>query len=148
MRRAGWGSINLGPLTRGVLERFMVKLGKAFYYKHIGEVFDGVIYARHVNATAKNSTPEFFSHLLQLAPELASTERNGHSLMDQFVYRFNVSQELGAVYAVAQFSEQMIFQIMVVRQDTDDVLLARRTAAGQVLPDQAGTCARLACGSS
>jgi hypothetical protein len=111
MRRVGWGSINLGPITRGVLERFMVKLGKALYYKHISEVFDSVIYARHVNATAKNSTPEFLTRLLHLAPELASTERNGRSLMDQFVYRFNVSGERGVVYAVPQFSEQMIFQI-------------------------------------
>jgi hypothetical protein len=74
------------------LDRFMVKLGKMFYCEHIGEVLDGANYARHINATVRNSTPEFFSHMRHLAPALASTERDGHSLMDQFVYRFEPRQ--------------------------------------------------------
>ena len=31
MRRAGYGAINLGSLTHGMINRFLVKLGKAIY---------------------------------------------------------------------------------------------------------------------
>ncbi|HEX4172370.1 MAG TPA: hypothetical protein VHY82_07825 [Acetobacteraceae bacterium] len=109
MRRAGWGSINLGPLSHGVIERFIIKLGKALYYKHLGEIFDGVIYARHISAVGKDATPELFDDVLRLAPQWANTERNGRSLADQFVYRFNSSEELGVVYAVVQFSSRGFF---------------------------------------
>lgn len=130
MRRAGFGSLHMGPLTQAAVGRFMVKLGKALYWKHNGQLFDGVLYARHVSTLEQAFTPEVLDGMLHLAPEGMESRRNAKSLADQFIYRFNHSPQQGALYAVVRFSEQFIFQIIAVSAEMDARLLADRQLTG------------------
>jgi hypothetical protein len=104
MRWAGWGAIKLGPQTRGAIDRFCIKLGKALYYRHLHEVFEGDIYIRHVDAVIKDKDPELLKSLLQFAPQLAAPLRSMKSLADQFNYAFNESKNVGVLYAVVEFN--------------------------------------------
>lgn len=143
MRRAGYGTLTLGPLTNAVVERFMVKLGKALFYRHTRQIFDGVIYAMHISSLEEGCTPEFMEDILHLAPAVALTERNRKSLADQFIYRFNHSPQVGAVYAVVQFSEQFTFQIISVSAEMDDRLRAERELSSQALSSSGRYVCRL-----
>lgn len=131
LRYDGWNLFNLGTSTREAITRFMVKLAKALYYKHLNQLFDGAVYVNHIDAIRKDATPEILARTLALAPELAKPERSGRSLAEQFIYRFNISPELGVIYAVVQFSEQMVFQILAIRCDTHERLLKMRAEAGK-----------------
>ena len=84
MRAAGWGTVHLGPLSEAMVRRFMIKLGKALYYRHNSKVFEGVIYALHVNSLAKDSTPELFEDILSMAPLIPEVKRANATLQDQF----------------------------------------------------------------
>lgn len=135
MRQAGWGSINLGRLTDAVIARFVVKLGKALYYRNNGTLFDGIIYSQHISILKRDVTPEFIAEILRLAPAVADLKRGNQSLVDQFLYRFNNSSEHGALYAVAQFSEQFIFQVVAVRRDMAQKLTVLTQTNGRALSD-------------
>jgi hypothetical protein len=120
MRLAGWGSMRLGLLTQDAIGRFMVKLGRALYYRHNNVPFQGVIYANHFNTLSKAHTPALIESLLRIAPMQPELKRANQDLSDQFIYRFNHNAEHGAMYAVVQFSEQMIFQILAMRWEMSD----------------------------
>jgi hypothetical protein len=124
LRRDGWGLWNIGPLTQSIMTRFMIKLSKALYYRHNAVLFDGVIYATHIDSISKDSTPAFFADILRMAPGLLEPKRNNTSLADQFIYRFNHNAEHGVMYAVVQFSEQFIFQLIALRSDMAEKLAA------------------------
>jgi hypothetical protein len=109
LRQRGWGVANNGPLTQAATTRFMVRLGKALYYKHNAEVFDGVVYVNHINVMARDTTPDYIDSILRMAPALATVERNRKPLSNQFVYRFNHSAEGQVMYAVVQFGDQFVF---------------------------------------
>jgi hypothetical protein len=134
LRREGWGLWNIGPLTQSVMIRFMIKLSKALYYRHNGVLFDGVIYASHIDSLSKDSTPAFFADILRMAPTLLAPKRNNRSLADQFIYRFNHNAEHGVMYAVVQFSEQFIFQLIALRSDMDEKLAVMAREAKAELP--------------
>ena len=121
-RREGWGTIHLGALTEALLGRFMVRLSKALYYRHNGIVFEGVIYTRHISLLQRDTTPEFIQHMLRAAPAVSDTKRANKPLTDQFIYRFNNSAEHGVLYAVVQFSEQFIFQLIALSWAMADYL--------------------------
>src|SRR5580704_11897647 len=65
-RRRGWSAIILGPLTAAIVERFMIKLSKALYFKLNGHVFDGVLDTHQIdrlradkcNLIGKHSNPQ------------------------------------------------------------------------------------------
>lgn len=120
MRAAGMGSINIGPRTREAIRRFSVKLGKALYYRHNNEIFEGDMYVLHIAPLVRDYDPEYLATILRLSPEFATTQRSGMSLSEQFIYRFNNSKELGALFAVVQFNPQLVLQIMAIRRDTAD----------------------------
>lgn len=141
LRHAGWGLASIGPLTDAAMHRFMVKLGKALYYKHNGALFEGVIYAHHINTLGESDPSGLMGGVLRIAPEFAQPMRNGKSLADQFIYRFNHSPEHGALYAVVRFSEQFIFQLIVLRADMANRLAAEVPQARGNLP----TVGRYAC---
>ena len=122
MRQAGWGSIHFGDLTHALVWRFMIKLAKALYYRHNGKVFEGVIYTRHISLLVRDSTPGFIQNILSGAPAVSEAMRSNRPLTDQFIYRFNHSPEHGVLYAVVQFSEQFIFQLIVLSWDMADYL--------------------------
>jgi hypothetical protein len=102
----------------------MLKLSKALYFKHNGTIFDGVIYANHINIAASNTTPEYLNDILKMAPALADIKRNRQSLAEQFIYRFNHSPTEGVMYAVVQFGHQFVFQLIAMSRQMDAKLVA------------------------
>ena len=130
MRRAGYGAINLGPLTHAMIDRFLVKLGKALYYRYTGVIFDGIILANHTSSYDARDDSAAIDMALRFAPLRANPVRANKSLDDQFIYRFNASSELGVVNAVVRFSDQLIFHIFAIRRDTYDTVLRHRDNLG------------------
>jgi hypothetical protein len=94
-----------------------IQIGKALYYRHNGTLFEGVIYALHINSLKKDRTPEGFEGMLRFAPGVSDPKRANAPLHDQFIYRFNHSPDHKVMYAVVQFSEQFIFQLIVLGWD-------------------------------
>ena len=117
LRQRGWGAANIGPLTERMITRFMIKLGKALYYKHNAHIFDGILYVNHIALTARDTTPEYIESILKMAPALAAIERNRKPLSEQFIYRFNNSPEGQVMYAVVQFGDQFIFQLIAMGRE-------------------------------
>jgi hypothetical protein len=124
LRQLGWGAINLGPLSKTAINRFMIKLAQALHFQHVGAPLDGVVYVYHVNAVTMNSGPELMKSILAIAPDLATIKRGNRQLTDQFIYRFNYNAEHGAMYAVVQFSAQFIFQVIALSKTMDERLAA------------------------
>lgn len=122
-RQRGWGLAKIGPHTQAVITRFMIKLSKALYYRHNDHVFDGVLYVNHINLISKDTTPEFMNSILRMAPVVAAVERNRKPLSEQFIYRFNHSPVHGVMYAVVQFGDQFIFQLIAMGQEMDAKLV-------------------------
>jgi hypothetical protein len=140
LRWAGFGTLKLGPLSRGAIDRFAVKLGKALYYLHNNKIFEGDIYIRHIDPLVKNRHPDFLEDVLQLAPEFVTPRRNTKSSGDQFAYRFNRNPELGAIYAVVQFNPQFVLLIMAVSQDLAQTLVEDAAASHEAMPDKVFHC--------
>lgn len=134
MRRNGWGVANIGPLTQSIIGRFMVKLGKALYYRHNDMLFDGIIYANHINIISIDKPPALMEEILRMAPDLSIPQRSKRPLTDQFIYRFNHSAEHGVMYAVVEFSEQFVFQLIVVGYEMANKLETMSQRAGSELP--------------
>jgi hypothetical protein len=134
LRRLGWMTISLGPLTKAMIDRFMIKLAKALYFQHTKAPLDGFVYATHINPVSKDTTPEFIYSILAMAPVLPTIQRNKTSLLDQFVYRFNCSAEHGVMYAVVQFGEQSIFQLIALSKAASSGLAAQAEKNGMELP--------------
>ena len=118
-RARGWGLAYMGPLTQAMIRRFMIKLGKALYYRHNNHVFDGAMYVHHIDRLSRDTTPAFIAEILRMAPASPKIVRNGKPLLDQFIYRFNHSPEHRVMYAVVQFGDQFIFQIIAVGHEMD-----------------------------
>ena len=133
-RRLGWTMINLGPLTRAMITRFMIKLAKALYFQHVKAPVDGFVQFFHTNAVDKDTTPEFINGILSMAPALPTIQRNKTSLLDQFIYRFNCSAEVGVMYAVVQFGEQYIFQLFALSKGAASGSAALAETNGTELP--------------
>jgi len=123
LRQRGWGVANIGPLTQGMITRLMIKLSKALYYKHNGHVLDGILYVHHVDVTARDTTPEYIKGILRMAPAVAAIERNRKPLSEQFIYRFNYSPEAQVMYAVVQFGDQFIFQLIAMGREMHEKLV-------------------------
>jgi hypothetical protein len=135
LRWSGWGLLNIGPLTRAAIDRFCVKLGKALYYRHIQELFDGDIYVTHIDPIMRHKDKkDYIDQVLALAPVFALPERNSEPLTNQFMYRYNHSVELGALYVVVRFGPQMVFPIMVLRYDLAVRLRSDTIAQGLTEP--------------
>lgn len=129
--REGWGVIHLGPLSRAIIERFMVKLGKALYYRHVGKLLDGTVYMHHIDYTSKNFKPEFLDHMVELAPEVVMPQRANKALADQFIYRCNCSIEFKIIHAIVKFSEQFTYFIAALSREMQQKVLEKRAASGQ-----------------
>lgn len=120
MRRTlGWGAINVGPLTQAAIENFMVKLGKALYFKHNGHVFDGAIYIYKIDRFSKYERSNLMEIISRLAPGLPEIKRNGKSLFQQFIYHLNHNSEQRVLYAAVQFGDQLIFQLFALGREID-----------------------------
>jgi hypothetical protein len=130
----GWATINLGPLSKEMITRYMLKLSKALYFRHNGHILDGVVYINHINTASKDTTPDLLKTVLSIAPVLPEIKRNNRSLVDQFIYRMNYNPEHGALYAVVQFTEQYVFQLFALSSRMADGLVAKAQADGVELP--------------
>jgi hypothetical protein len=134
LRRLGWSAINLGPLTQAMLTRFMIKLAKALYYRHVLVALDDYVYVSHINIVSKDTTPEFMEGIMAKAPTLPTIRRNNASLIDQFIYRFNCSVEHGMIHAVVQFGEQYVFQLIALTKAAASGLALQAERNGMELP--------------
>lgn len=132
-RREGWGAIHLGPLSRAAIERFMIKLGKALYYKHVGNLLDGFVAVQYVDILSSKNNPTLMRTIMELAPELASPQRAGKTLTDQFIYRYNYSPDHGVIHAVVQFSEQFIYYVAALSREMHEGLAKWQTEGGEPL---------------
>jgi hypothetical protein len=128
-RQRGWSPIYIGPRTHAVIDRFMVKLSRALYFKHNNHAFDGVLYTHHINKLRADTTPEYLKSIYKMAPGLPIVDRNKKSLADQFIYRFNHSPEHRVMYAVVEFGVQWIFQLMAVSREMDERLMSKEEAS-------------------
>jgi hypothetical protein len=122
MHEANFGALRFGPLTNAAVGHFGVKLGKAFYYRHMQELFEGDIYVRFLDPFLKSRNPDHIDKIVDMAPGILRPKRNTKSLADRFAYRFNYSTEIGVIYTVIQFGSQLTFSIMAVRKDTAEQL--------------------------
>jgi hypothetical protein len=126
LRHAGWGMANIGPLTQAMLDRFMIKLAKALYYKHNSDILDGVLYIYNIDIARRDAGHESLQRMLLMAPELADVKRNQRSLSEQFIYRFNNSREHGVMHTMVQFGDQFIFQILAMSRIAEQKLIELR----------------------
>jgi hypothetical protein len=117
-----------------MMTRFMIKLAKALYYRHNNHIFDGVVYVHHIDRLSPHTTPQYFEAILSKAPAVPEIGRNRKSLVSQFNYRFNHSPEHRALYAVVQFSEQFIFQLIAVNREMDAQLMGALPSDGRPFP--------------
>jgi hypothetical protein len=122
--------MTLGPLTCAALDRFSLRLAKALYFREIGERLVGVIHARR-HSVADGTSFEMLAEIANLAPMIAGPFRARKRLSDQFEYCYNASTSLGALYAVAEFSPQMIFQIFALSSRALSGLNEYRATLGQ-----------------
>jgi hypothetical protein len=116
-RRLGWGMLELGPNTTATIHRFIVKLAKALYYRHNGEIFYGRVHGKNYSAFHATFDRSFLETLVSIAPLKADISRSTKPLSDQFNYRFNYSPDHGVLYAVVEFSLQFLIQILAIRDD-------------------------------
>lgn len=118
LRQAGYGMISIGPLVRASIDRFCVKLAQALFYKHVEAVFDGEIWFTHISTPYVKESMGFLEALLSIAPLQPTVLRSGQYLQEQFDYRYNLSSvEAPLLYAIVQFSNQMIFQIIAASKE-------------------------------
>lgn len=89
-----------------------------------------------IDPLIKNKNHEYLEQILRLAPTFASPARNTKSLADKFIYRFNHSPDLGAIYAVVLFGPQLAFQIMAVSQEIAERLDNHAVASGEPIPTE------------
>lgn len=91
--------------NESALNRFILKLAKALYYKHIGYRCDGTIAWAMVDTVTDNTKEKYLDSILEISPLFADVQRNNVSLSRQFSYRFNGSAELGGFVALICFSK-------------------------------------------
>jgi hypothetical protein len=122
LRDANFGALRFGSLTSAAAGRFGAKLGKALYYRHLQELFEGDIYVRLLDPFLKYKAPALFNEIADMAPGILRPERNTKSLAYRFAYRFNYNTDIGVIYTVVQFGPQLTFSIMAARKDTAEQL--------------------------
>lgn len=124
LRRAGWGAINLGPLTKAAASRFLVKVEKALYYKHIGVLLDGVLFIKKMPAVSILSYRMLLSDILRPTSRQSKCVRNKIDLSDQFAYWFEPREDVGVLYAFLRFGEQFTALIIAVRHDAEKLFVS------------------------
>ena len=118
LRRQNWGMINIGPLTRQAVDRFITKLGKALFYRHTGRILDGYIFPtwHNVYYDPLDALQQRLRNLQTFAKGLVIPQRAKKSLSDQFFYRYNCDSDRGWLFAAVIFSEQMMFDLLVLTE--------------------------------
>jgi len=124
LRYQGAGLIRIGPMTTAIIDRFVIKLGKALYYKHNGALFDGYIQIGHVNLFDHPQIRSKLDDILKYTPLLSEIKRNNKSLSDRFQYWYDHNQELEALAVVARFSDQLVFQLIAMGNETQSKVAA------------------------
>ncbi|HEX3860255.1 MAG TPA: hypothetical protein VHY35_01015 [Stellaceae bacterium] len=117
LRQAGWGALYIGPLTKSAISRFAVKLGKALYYYHLGNIFVGDMYVRQLNPFSTQYASGSLDKIFELAPKFALLQRNSKPVTHRFNYRYDYADGIGLLYAIVCFGTQMVLQIIAAQKD-------------------------------
>jgi hypothetical protein len=115
MRYRGWGAATIGPLATAAINRSMLKLGKALFYKHVGRPFAGRMLIRHYSRFIE--ADEFFAGLSRFTPETVVPRRANRDLTDKFIYQINCNSTLGVLFTVVQFTPQFIFAFLITSDE-------------------------------
>ncbi len=125
MRRQNFGMIDIGPLTKQRLNRFVTKLAKTLYYKHVGRILDGYIFPtwHNIYIDSQEVTQKRVKNALTFADNIEIPERNKKLTSDQFFYRYRCDPDQGWLFASVVFSEQFMFDLCVVSEPGMDWIL-------------------------
>ncbi|WP_200289685.1 hypothetical protein [Rhodospirillum rubrum] len=122
LRQCGWSALNIGPLTRSAISKFMIKIGKSIFYLHKKEIFSGVIYTFHVNFESIDDVEAMRCSRERINLDNPLIARNRKSLIDQFKYCFMEKQEGNLLFSVVEFSPQFTFIIAMHDLEADEML--------------------------
>ena len=130
LRGQNCGMINLGPLTRQRIERFTTKLAKALFYKHTGRILDGYIFPAWHNIYIDPIAEQHdrLRKIQHFTKSVIHPTRANQPLTDQFLYRYTRNLDPPWLFAAVIFSEQMMFDLIVLSEPAMDWIL---TQAGQ-----------------
>lgn len=103
---------------RGALNRYAVKLGKALYYLHTGQIVSatGVVKAK-VATNEMFLSPKFPWEAYRPLDGAPALTRSGKSLEDQFLYRYGIPVEGGSAGFVVQFRQSTVMSIFVFEDE-------------------------------
>jgi hypothetical protein len=113
-------------------KRYAEKLGKALYYRHTDRILPtrGWVQTK-VSTNAEFLSPRFFWGALEILAGIPLLTRSGHSLADQFVYRYGVAAKGQATGFAVRFRQSMVMTITVFEdREAAEQKLAERSAGG------------------
>jgi hypothetical protein len=132
LRQDGWTAIKIdGPVTQAMIDRFLLKLAKAIYYRHTNNIFNGVLYTRFNNSLFVDNSEQFISSILSITPNLVFSTRNKVDLSDQFFYRYNLTPENDVMFAAGQLGRQFIFETIALSPESNRIWEEHRKSAGK-----------------
>ncbi len=130
LRREQYGMIDIGPLTKQRVSRFITKLGKTLFYKHIGRILDGYMFQswHNIYTDPMETLQKRMNNIHNFAKNIEIPERAKKPTIDQFFYRYNCDPDRGWLFASVTFSEQMMFDLIVLTEPALEWILEQ---AGQ-----------------
>lgn len=130
LRKQSVGLIDAGPLTGQAVDRFIAKLAKVLFYKHVGRILDGYVFVdwHSIYIGSAEFPHERINNILRVAPIPVLPGRSGRSMIDQFFYRYGCDAERGLLFVSVMFSEQMMFDVIAI---TDSYLENALDIAGR-----------------
>jgi len=132
LRQKQCGMIDIGPMTQQRVNRFIIKLGKTLFYKHVGRILNGYIFPtwHSVYIDPAATLQQRMKTLHKFAKNVVIPERADKPLIDQFFYRYNCDSDQGWLFASVTFSEQMMFDITILTEPALDWVLDNAGQSG------------------
>ncbi len=132
MRHNGWTAIDMdGPVTQAMIDRFLLKLAKAIYYRHTNNVFSGVLYTRFANSLFVGDSTRMIESILSITPNRVFSTRNNVNISDQFFYRYNLTTENDMMFAAGQIGHQFLFETIALSPESNRKWEEQRKSAGK-----------------
>jgi hypothetical protein len=126
LRHQKCGMIDIGPLTKQSVDRYITKLGKTLFYKHVGRILDGYIFPdwHNIYTDPAEALQQRLRNLQKFAKDVVIPERANKPMTEQFFYRYHCDPDRGLLFAAVMFSEQMMFDLIVVTAPAMERLLS------------------------
>lgn len=126
LRLQKYGMIDIGPLTKQRMNRFIRKVAKTLFYKHTGRILDGYILANWNNIYTEEikTLQEKTKNFQIFAKNVIIPARANKSTIDQFAYRYAVDPNGEWLFAYVTFSEQAMFELTVLSETGLESILA------------------------